>query len=157
MCKARWLPERREPISDCPNGGLIEGDVSSAFYVKQESKNGSDHLVVRGHRGPSRRASSSEFVERMISIEEVGHWKPHRDVYLHAAKCVKVEPHQVALVAAHAWDIHGAGRAGLTTGFVARSARYPATMMAPHVVAESLDRVAKQLVEIEQRQEQQAN
>lgn len=53
------------------------------------------------------------FVERMISIEDVGHWKPHRDVYLHAAKSMNVEPHQLALVAAHAWDIHGAGRAGL--------------------------------------------
>ncbi len=95
------------------------------------------------------RAGLKQFVERMISIEEVGHWKPHRDVYLHAAKCVNVEPQQLALVAAHAWDIHGTGRAGLTTAFVARGGRYPETMMAPHVMAETLDEVAKRLVAIE--------
>ena len=95
------------------------------------------------------RAGLDQFVERMISIEEVRHWKPYRDVYLHAAKCVNVEPQQLALVAAHAWDIHGAGRAGLTTGFVARGARYPQTMLAPHVMAETLDEVAKRLVAIE--------
>ena len=32
------------------------------------------------------RAGILEFVEKTISIDEVGHWKPHRDVYLHAAK-----------------------------------------------------------------------
>jgi len=98
------------------------------------------------------RAGLDQFVERMISIEEVGHWKPHRDVYLHAAKCVDVEPQQLALVAAHAWDIHGAGRAGLTTAFVARGGRYPETMMAPHVMAETLDEVAKRLVAIERQE-----
>lgn len=93
------------------------------------------------------------FVEQMISIEEVRHWKPNRDVYQHAAKCMNVEPQCLALVAAHAWDIHGAGRAGLTTGFVARGMRFPDTMMAPHVVAETLDEVAKQLVELGQSPE----
>src|SRR5438552_11048148 len=34
-------------------------------------------------------------------------------VYLHAAKECGVEPSRVALVAAHAWDTHGAKRAGL--------------------------------------------
>ena len=93
------------------------------------------------------RAGLDQFVERMISIEEVGHWKPHRDVYLHAAKCVNVEPQHLAIVAAHAWDVHGAGRAGLTTAFVARGGLYPKTMMAPDVMAETLEEVTKRLVE----------
>jgi 2-haloacid dehalogenase len=61
-----------------------------------------------------------EFVERTISIDEIGHWKPHRDVYLHAARAGGVDPSRLGLVAAHAWDTHGAKQAGLVTGWVQR-------------------------------------
>ena len=61
-----------------------------------------------------------DFVEKVISVEEVGHWKPHPDVYRHAARECRVEPSAMALVAAHAWDTHGAKRAGLVTGWVQR-------------------------------------
>ncbi len=59
-------------------------------------------------------------VEQFISIDAVKHWKPAAAVYLHAAKIARVKPEELALVAAHDWDINGAGRAGLTTGYVAR-------------------------------------
>jgi 2-haloacid dehalogenase len=57
-------------------------------------------------------ARLDEFIARYISIEEVKHWKPAREVYLHAAKTLDVDPTQVALVSAHDWDIQGAKRAG---------------------------------------------
>lgn len=59
-------------------------------------------------------------VERSVSIDEVKRWKPAKEVYLYAADAAKVEPARMALVAAHDWDCHGAARAGLVTGFVAR-------------------------------------
>ncbi len=59
-------------------------------------------------------------VEQFISIDDVKHWKPAAAVYLHAAKVARVKPEELALVAAHDWDIDGANRAGLTTGYIAR-------------------------------------
>lgn len=56
----------------------------------------------------------------MIGIDEVKHWKPRREVYLHGARTAGSEPRRVALVAAHAWDILGAREAGLATGWVSR-------------------------------------
>jgi 2-haloacid dehalogenase len=95
-----------------------------------------------------RSAGLDRFVERIVSVEEVQQWKPRREVYLHAARCAGVEPQDCALVATHAWDIHGAGCAGLTTGFVSRGRPFPGTMMTPHVVGESLIDVARELVQL---------
>lgn len=60
------------------------------------------------------------YVERVVSVDEVRRWKPAADVYRHAAKVTQVAPGDLALVAVHAWDVHGARRAGLVTGWAAR-------------------------------------
>lgn len=88
------------------------------------------------------RADFDGLVERIISIEEVRHWKPRQDVYLYAAKCAGVEPTTVALVSAHPWDIHGAGRAGLITAYVARGKPFSTTMMPPRFTAPGLAEIA---------------
>ncbi|HWL87660.1 MAG TPA: HAD-IA family hydrolase, partial [Polyangiaceae bacterium] len=89
------------------------------------------------------------FVERKLSVDDVRHWKPHRDVYLHAARVTGVQPSQVALIAAHPWDIAGARRAGLTTGFVARrGAHYPSVMDPPDVQGATLGEVADRLLSL---------
>jgi 2-haloacid dehalogenase len=67
---------------------------------------------------------------------------------LYSARRIGVEPQHLALVAAHAWDIHGAGAAGLTTAFVARGKPFPATMMPPHITAESLTKAAEEVVKL---------
>ena len=59
-------------------------------------------------------------VERVISVADVGSWKPPARVYHYAADVLGLPPDQVALVAVHAWDCHGAKRAGLTTGWASR-------------------------------------
>ncbi|RKS09125.1 2-haloacid dehalogenase [Nocardiopsis sp. Huas11] len=56
-------------------------------------------------------------VERVISADEVRRWKPAPEPYLHAAAACGVPRARLALVAAHAWDVEGARRAGLTTGW----------------------------------------
>jgi 2-haloacid dehalogenase len=94
------------------------------------------------------RAQLQDLVERIISAEEVRHWKPRREVYLHAAETLGVDPQHLALVATHAWDVHGAGRVGLTTGFVARGKPFPAIMEPPDVVGETLVDVAAALVKL---------
>lgn len=93
-------------------------------------------------------AALDHYGERSISIDEVRHWKPRREVYLHAAICVSVEPGMLALVAMHPWDIHGAGQAGLTTGCVARGSTFPTAMSQPDVTAETLAEVVAQLIKL---------
>ena len=89
------------------------------------------------------RAGLSSLVERVISVAEVRQWKPRRGLYLHAAEVLGVTPAELALVATHAWDVHGAKCAGLLTGFVARGQRFPATMAAPDIIEQSLAEVAR--------------
>jgi 2-haloacid dehalogenase len=92
-------------------------------------------------------AGLENFVERYISIDEVMHWKPAREVYLHAAKTLDVDATEIALVAAHDWDIHGAGKAGLITGFVARKGqRFSSAMRGPDVSGSSLEELTKDLL-----------
>ncbi|TWG07890.1 haloacid dehalogenase type II [Saccharopolyspora dendranthemae] len=67
-----------------------------------------------GHNG------LSEHVEAVLSCADVGIWKPAPGAYHYAAEWLGLQPHRVALVAAHAWDCHGATRAGLRTGWVSR-------------------------------------
>lgn len=94
------------------------------------------------------RGGLSRFVERTVSIDDVGRWKPAREVYLHCAKAMEMPPQRLALVAAHGWDIHGASRAGLMTGFVGRSgAPFPTVMDPPDVSAASLLDLAKVFVQ----------
>jgi 2-haloacid dehalogenase len=66
------------------------------------------------------RTGLERYIERVISVAEAGSWKPPARVYLHAADVLGLAPGQVALVAVHAWDCHGAKRAGLTTGWASR-------------------------------------
>jgi 2-haloacid dehalogenase len=67
-----------------------------------------------------RRADLDGYVERTVSIDDAQVWKPAPRLYLFAADTCGVQPAQLALVAAHSWDIHGARNAGLSTGWVSR-------------------------------------
>lgn len=99
------------------------------------------HALLQG-------AGLSPLVECVVSVAEVRQWKPRRGLYLHAAKVLGVLPGELALVATHAWDVHGAKCAGLFTGFVARGQSFPATMAAPDIVGESLSEVANRIMNI---------
>ena len=84
------------------------------------------------------RSGLDQFVEAVYSIEQVQRFKPRREVYLHVASTSGVDPGEIALVATHAWDIHGASAAGLMTGFVVRRQSYPAIMLRPDVEGQTL-------------------
>lgn len=87
------------------------------------------------------------YIERTVSIDEVGHWKPHPDVYRHCARLMNVEPQEVALVAAHPWDVHGAMSAGLRAGFVHRSlAPLPASVAQADAIGVSLVEIVDTLL-----------
>lgn len=88
-------------------------------------------------------------VDRVISVDEVGRWKPAAQPYLHAASVLGRRPAEVALVAVHAWDVHGARRAGLITGWCSRSeGTFPEVFQRPDVAGADLVEVADGLLRL---------
>lgn len=130
-------------------------DVKPAFEMLRDAgvriaalTNGSAETTRKLFRD----AKLEDFVERYISIDEVKHWKPSREVYLHAARTLIVDPAELALIAAHDWDIHGANEAGLITGFVAQKGQtFSSTMQKPTVSGSSLEEVAHKLLALPER------
>ena len=65
-------------------------------------------------------AGLKRLFERVISVEEVGKFKPHSGTYVHAAAVMGVDLDRCMLVAAHDWDCAGALNVGMQAVFVAR-------------------------------------
>lgn len=94
-----------------------------------------------------KQAGLEEYIERIVSIEEARHWKPHAEVYLNAASVAGVPRVRMCLIAAHAWDILGANHAGLLTAWVARKEKkFHSAMGAPDVTGETLTDIVATLV-----------
>ncbi len=67
-----------------------------------------------------RDAGLAESFELLLSVEEVGLYKPQTHVYRWAARRLGVEVTECLFVAAHGWDVAGAAWAGMRTVFIAR-------------------------------------
>lgn len=65
-------------------------------------------------------AGLAGYLERVISVDEVGVFKPDPAPYLHTAELMGVTIDEVVLVAAHDWDCAGAMSAGARAVFVKR-------------------------------------
>ena len=94
------------------------------------------------------RSGLDQFVEAVYSIEQVQRFKPRWDVYPHVASASGVDPSEIALVATHARQIHGAAAAGLRTGFVVRRQSYPSIMFSPEVEGQTLLDVVNAFMEM---------
>jgi 2-haloacid dehalogenase len=98
-------------------------------------------------QGLLRAAGLEGLVARVISIDEVGRWKPAAAPYRHAAAALDVEPKQLGMVAVHAWDVHGAVRVGLVGGWASRlEGSYPPTFDTPDVEGADLVEVVAALL-----------
>ena len=73
----------------------------------------------------------AELVEMTISVDEVKVWKPRPEPYRHALVRLGLPADRVAMVAVHAWDVHGARAAGLMTGWASRLERVHAAVFDP--------------------------
>lgn len=94
------------------------------------------------------RSGLSDHVEAVLSCADVGAWKPAPAAYRYATTWLELAPEQVALVAAHAWDCHGAKRAGLRTGWVSRlEGRYNPTFDPADATADDLPDLIRKLLE----------
>ncbi len=65
-------------------------------------------------------AGIADQFEAIFSTDDVERFKPAPEPYHHVAKQLNAKPGKLLLTAAHAWDVAGAHRAGLSTAFVAR-------------------------------------
>lgn len=91
-------------------------------------------------------AGLADCFDKQMSVETIGKYKPHPEVYLWAASEMQAEPGQCMLVAAHGWDIAGAGWAGLSTGFIARWGNQEFPLAKPaDIVASDLGGLAEKL------------
>jgi 2-haloacid dehalogenase len=97
-------------------------------------------------------AELAPFFERIFSVDAVGRFKPAPEPYQHVARQMDLPTSALRMIAAHAWDIVGAMRAGCAGAFVARPGKvlYPLGPV-PDVVGPDLRVVAKQIASIAQR------
>lgn len=65
-------------------------------------------------------AGLESYVDHVVTCDVVGVWKPAPDAYRHTAMALGCELDRMALVAVHAWDCHGAKRAGALAGWCSR-------------------------------------
>lgn len=76
-------------------------------------------------------AGLGTYVESVVTSDAVGVWKPAPDVYRYTAKALSCELNRMALVAVHAWDCHGAKRAGALSGWCSRLEGEPGDVFQP--------------------------
>jgi 2-haloacid dehalogenase len=70
-------------------------------------------------------AGIAQYFDESISVDSVRRFKPDLEVYRSAAAHLGAQPGELLLIAAHAWDVFGATKAGWQTAFVARGGIAP--------------------------------
>jgi 2-haloacid dehalogenase len=94
-------------------------------------------------------AGLASLFERTLSADSVRRLKPAPEPYRMAARELGVEVGGLRLVAAHAWDVAGALRAGCLAAFVARPGMVLDPLApAPDIVGAHLGEVADRLLDI---------
>ncbi|MGH1587299.1 haloacid dehalogenase type II [Methylobacterium phyllosphaerae] len=130
-----------KPHPDAGEAFALLADAGFRLIALSNSPSASTEKLLR-------RGGLSRYVELVLSVDQVQRSKPRSEVYLYAAEAIGVRPEEMALVATHAWDTHGAKAVGLITGFVARRQTYPSVLLQPHVQGETLLDVARALVNL---------
>jgi 2-haloacid dehalogenase len=91
-----------------------------------------------------------DLFELVLSADTVGRLKPAPEPYRMAAERLGVAVGEVRLVAAHAWDVAGAARAGFASAFVARPGKVLDPLVErPEVVGADLAEVAEAILAVE--------
>lgn len=129
-------PEVEESLSRLRDGGLRLAALTNSTAE-----------VAREQLG---NAGLSGYFEEILSADEVGRLKPAPEPYRLAAERLGVEMDGIRLVAAHAWDVAGAQRAGCTAAFVARPGMVLDPLApTPDVTGSDLSEVADRILEAE--------
>ncbi|WP_235883362.1 HAD-IA family hydrolase [Saccharopolyspora elongata] len=129
-------------------------DVEPAMKILAESgtamvclTNGAEETT----EGFLRRNGLEAYVDQIISVSEADSWKPRTRVYRYALERLRRSADEVALVAVHAFDCHGAKRAGLTVGWASRlEGHYAEVFRSADVTGTDLVDVVRGLLELPQ-------
>jgi 2-haloacid dehalogenase len=90
------------------------------------------------------------YFEQLLSADTVRRLKPAPEPYRMAAQTLGVDVGEIRLVAAHAWDVAGALRAGCAAAFVARPGMVLDPLVErPDVVGADLREVADRILVVE--------
>lgn len=121
------------------------GEIAGAGYEIAVVTNS----AVDGARHAVRAAGLDEHVSVVVGADEAGAYKPDARVYAHAALRLDAAPGRICLVAAHAWDVMGAMRAGWLGGWVGhREHHLLATVPEPTLCAPTLGETAQALARL---------
>lgn len=63
-----------------------------------------------------------DLLDKIISVEAVGIFKPAPEVYHHGAVCLQLPATRIAFLSSNGWDVHGAATFGFRTVWVNRGA-----------------------------------
>ena len=88
------------------------------------------------------------FIQRVISVEEVGRFKPDPATYRHAAQVMDLHVSQTMLISAHDWDVAGAITAGASAAFVRRpGSMWSLPSETPEIIGTDLTEIANQIID----------
>ena len=129
-------PEVAESLSRLRDAGLRLATLTNSTQQVAEAQ--MDNSGLRG------------YFEHLLSANTVRRLKPAPEPYRMAAETLGVDVDQIRLVAAHAWDVAGALRAGCAAAFVARPGMVLDPLVErPDVVGADLREVADSILEVE--------
>ncbi len=86
-------------------------------------------------------------LEAVVSVDDLGTFKPDPEVYRYLARRLDVPPEEAWLVSSNAWDVIGAKSAGLRAAWVRRrpDAVFDPWGIEPDLVVENLEQLAGRL------------
>jgi 2-haloacid dehalogenase len=129
-------PEVAESLDRLRDAGLRLATLTNSTQQVAEAQ-----MESSGLRG---------YFEQVLSADTVRRLKPAPEPYRMAAESLGVEVGGVRLIAAHAWDVAGALRAGCAAAFVARPGMVLDPLVErPDVVGADLREVADRILEAE--------
>jgi|SRR5215207_19436 len=129
-------PDVRECLERLQGAGLRLATLTNS--TRQVAENQMENSRLR------------EYFEQVLSADSVQRLKPAPEPYRMAAESLKEELANIRLIAAHAWDVAGALRAGCAAAFVARPGKVLDPLVeSPDVVGADLREVAKRILEAE--------
>ncbi len=129
-------PEVAESLSRLRDAGLRLATLTNSTQQVAEAQ-----IANSGLRG---------YFEQLLSADTVRRLKPAPEPYRMAAQSLGVDVGEIRLVAAHAWDVAGALRAGCAAAFVARPGMVLDPLVErPDVVGADLREVADRILGVE--------
>ena len=85
--------------------------------------------------------------DQWLSIEQIGSFKPHLNTYHTLAYKLGIEHQQIRFVAAHAWDIAGALKAGLKGAYISRGGKpYYSLAEIPDILGNDVAEIVDEII-----------